>query len=377
MLLLLGLAMASALLVQYVRVPYTVVLVVVGLVLGTAGVRLGLDLDRDLILHVFLPLLLFDAALHVDLELLRDSWVPIVLLAVPGVVLSTLAIALILNRAIGLAIGVAALFGALISATDPVAVLATFKRVHLPAKLAMVVEGESVLNDGTALVLFTLLLPVALQFVGVLAGGIAVGVATGLLGARAVQLLQDHLAELALSMLIAYGSYLLAERLAVSGVIATVTAGLVFATRGTRGLTEPARELLTDVWEFGAFLANSLLFLLIGLRVSLRDFGGLGVGLAWAIGATVLSRVLVVYGFGVLLHWCRRPVLLRHVHVVFWSGLRGALTIALALSLPPDLANRDLLLRLAAGVVLFTLLVQGATVEPLLRAVQQRQAWSG
>lgn len=377
-LLLLGMAMASALLAQYIRVPYTVLLVALGLLLNLAGVEPGFTLDRDLILHVFLPLLLFEAALQVDLALLRESLLPIAVLAIPGVAVSATLVAALLRASLGLDLAVAALFGAIVSATDPVAVLATFKRLRLPRQLAMVVEGESVLNDGTALVLFTLLLPAAqggsvqpllllAKFAGVLVGGLVVGAAMGWLGGRVVRLFTDHLTELTLSALVAYGSFLLAERLAVSGVIASVVAGLVFTRADPEGLTAPARELLTDVWEFAAFVANSLLFLLIGLKVGLRELGGLPRALFWAVLATLAARAFVVYGAALLLRGVRRPFLWRHGTVIFWSGLRGALGIALALSLPADLPERDLLLRLTAGVVVFTIIVQGVTVAPLLR----------
>ncbi|MHB8574081.1 MAG: cation:proton antiporter [Dehalococcoidia bacterium] len=377
-LLLLGLAMAGALLARAIRVPYTVVLVVLGLVLGVAGVQPGLNLDRDLILHVFLPLLLFEASLQVDLTVLWQTLAPIALLAVPGVVLSALLIGAALHVTTGLAFAGACLFGALISATDPVAVLALFKRLHAPAQLAMLVEGESVVNDGTALVLFTLLLPVArgagfslgpvaVRFIAVLAGGIAVGAVCGWVGAIVVRWFDDHLAELTVSALVAYGSFLLAERLNVSGVIGTVVAGLVFSTFARHGLTEAARESLIDLWEFGAFVANSLLFILLGLKVSAADLFAQGGDLAWALLAALIARAAIVYGLALLLRWRRRPLMWRYNHLVFWSGLRGALAIALALSLPPEFSSSRLLLRLTAGVVLFTLLVQGATVEPLLR----------
>lgn len=383
LLVLLGMAMASALLVQYVRLPYTVVLVVFGLAAGTAGLRPGFAVDRDLILHVFLPLLLFEAALHVDLGVLRDTWVPIALLAIPGVVVSMLLVGAALRLGIGLALAPAMLLGALVSATDPVAVLATLRRLKMPHRLLMLVEGESVLNDATALVLFTLLLPVAQggsfdalavggRFLFVLVGGIAIGAAAGWLGARAASLLEDHLAELTLSALIAYGSFLVAERLGVSGVIATVTCGLVFASLGWSGLTQPARNLLTDVWEFAGFLANSLLFLLIGVNVSLGDLWTARGEVALAVLATLLARAVVVYGFGLALGLAGRPFVRRNSHLVFWSGLRGALTLALALSLPDEVPAHALLLQLAAGVVLFTLLVQGVTIEPLLRWTLQR-----
>jgi CPA1 family monovalent cation:H+ antiporter len=343
-------------------------------------------LDRDLLLDVFLPLLLFEAALHVDLAVLRDTWLPIALLAVPGVIVSTLVIAILLQRTIGLELAGAALFGALVSATDPVAVLALFKRLHMPEKLAMVIEGESVVNDATALVLVTLLLPVAqgggldapliaLKFIGVLAGGIIIGGGVGWLGARAVALVHDHLAELTLTALIANSSFLLADHVHASGIIATVPASLVFAAKGRSGLTVAGRDLLTDVWEFAAFVANSLLFLLLGLRVHPGDIFLGGGDVAWAVAATLAARAVVVFGFALLLGLAGRPLMRRYSSIVFWSGLRGALTLVLALSLPADLGGRERLLQLAAGVVLFTLLVQGITIAPLLRRVRSREGW--
>jgi len=275
------------------------------------------------------------------------------------------------------------LFGALVSATDPVAVLATFKRVHVSEQLALLVEAESVVNDGTALVLFSLLLPAAqghafhvgiavLQFFGVVGGGITVGVLVGGLGAYAARFFHDHLAELTLSVLLAYGSYLLAEGLQLSGVIACVSAGLVFVARSESSLTSTGRALLTDVWEFAAFFANSLLFVLIGLTVAVRDYPAIWRELLWAVTLLLLSRLVIVYGFGLVLRWTGRPFLWQRGTVVFWSGMRGALALALALSLPADVAHGALLLRLTAGVVLFTLLVQGSSIAPLLRWQRQQ-----
>ena len=244
----------------------------------------------------------------------------------------------------------------------------------------MLVEGESVLNDGTALVLFTLLLPAATgaaftlpavggQFVYVVLGGLAIGGTCGVLGSAVIRLTNDHLVELGLTVLLAYGSFLVAEALGFSGVIACVTAGLVFTARSDQALSATAQELLRDVWEFAAFLANSLLFLLMGLLVSLPDLQKSALAIAWAIGATVLARVVVVYGLSVPLQFARHPLPLAHQHLVFWGGLRGALALALVLSLPGSFPLRELFLQLTLGVVLFTLLVQGLTIRPLIGLV--------
>lgn len=382
-LLLLGIAMAGALLAERLPIPYTVLLVVAGVAAGLAGLQPALHLDRDLILQVFLPLLLFQSALQVDTELVRDALPAIVLLAVPGVLLSTVIIAAALTATTNLPWRSAALLGALVSATDPVAVTAVFKRLHAPANLAIVIEGESVLNDATALALFALLLPLAqgghagiiqlaVQFVVVLAGGIGIGAAVGWAGGQFTRLYQNHLPELALSAIVAYGSYLLAERVGASGVIAAVAAGLAFSRYSAPNLTQQASELLSDVWEFAAFLANSLLFLLIGVSVRLTALADAGTALLWTVAAALVARLVVVYLCGALLAARRSMLLLRNGFVVFWSGLRGGLAIALALSLPTDFAQRDLFLRITLGVVLFTLLVQGGTLRPLLHRIRPR-----
>ena len=382
-LLLLGVAMASALVAERLPLPYTVILVVVGVVLGAAGVSPGFTLDRDLILQVFLPLLLFEAGLQIDLDALRQVLPAVLLLAVPGIILSTVVVAAALVVGAGIGWRDAALFGALVSATDPVAVTALFKRLHASPRLAMIVEGESVLNDATALALFALLLPVAQggsfavplllgKFVLVLIGGLVVGALAGLAGAWLVRLYSYPLPELLLSALVAYGAYLIADRANFSGVIATAAAGVVFVRAAQPGLTPLAGEIMVDVWEFAAFLTNSLLFLLIGLTVRLDALGDVASTLAWAIGGALIGRLAVVLLSALLLRLRHDRSLWRNGPVVFWSGLRGGLSIALALSLPADFAARSLLLRLTLGLVLFTLLVQGATIRPLLLRVQPR-----
>ena len=374
--------MATALSVRYLAIPYTVALVLIGLLLGTIGIHSSVQLNPDLILNGFLPLLLFEATLPVDFSALRRALPAIVVLAVPGVILSALIVGAVLQRAVGLSLATATLFGALISATDPVAVIAIFRQLHLPKPVIMLVEGESVLNDGTALVLFTLLLPAAAgagfhlltvggQFGYVVLGGLAIGGASGVLGSVVIRLTDDHLVELGLTALLAYGSFLVAQALGFSGVIACVTAGLVFTSRSEQTLSATAQEVLRDIWEFAAFLANSLLFLLIGFLVSLPDLLQSAPAIAWAIFATVLARVVVVYGLSIPLHFAHHSLLPQHRHLVFWGGLRGALALALVLSLPGSFPLRAIFLQLTLGVVLFTLLVQGLTIRPLIGLVFQ------
>jgi CPA1 family monovalent cation:H+ antiporter len=373
-------AMTTALVVRRLAVPYTVTLVVVGLALTSLGARAGVRLSSDLIIDGFLPLLLFEAALHVNLVVLRRALPAIVVLAGPGVVLSTVLVGGALVVVTDLPAATAMLFGALISATDPVAVLAIFRELRVPRRVAMLVEGESVLNDGTALVLFSLLAPAAaghgfdvgiaaLQFGAVVLGGLLIGIAWGWAATWVLRWSDDHLVELSLTLILAYGSFLTAEEIGASGVIACVAAGLVFAPRAERVLTGPAAALLTDVWELIAFLANSLLFLLIGEAVEIPDLWRGAGPIAWAVLATVLARAVVVYGLSIPFQVTGRGLPSRERHLVFWSGLRGAVGIALALSVPDDVPGRDLLLQLTLGVVLFTLLAQGLTVRPLTRAL--------
>lgn len=389
LLLLLGIAIATALIARSLRVPYTVGLVLIGAGASLLGLRSPVRLDHALIIDGFLPLLLFEASLQVDLRLLRRPLPAIALLAGPGVLISTLIVAGVLRLALGLPLAHAALFGALISATDPVAVLAIFRRLALPRSLAMLVEGESILNDGVALVLFTVLLPaaagesinpalVAGRFVFVVAGGIAIGALLGWLAALLEGLTTDRQLEIGISVLLAYVSFEAAQAAGVSGVIACVSAGLVFAQRSKGRMTDESQRAVRDVWEFAAFLANSLLFLLIGLLVSSSDLAASLSAIAWAVAATLLGRVVAVYGLSSTGRWLRLPLLRHHRHLVFWSGLRGALAIALSLSLPASFPERGLFLRLTLGVVLFTLVVQGLTVAPLITLLypeRMRQRW--
>lgn len=376
-----------AIAVRRLRVPYTVALVVVGLLL-TFRQPVQLNLTPELILALFVPPLIFEAAFHIEFRRLRENLLPILALAVPGVLLTTVVVGLIVAAGVGTSLTTALVFGALISATDPVAVVALFRALGAPKQLTVLVEGESLLNDGTAIVIFNLMLAAALpvvvsaegghtgsfsllgavvDFVRVSAGGVLIGFGLGWLVAQLIARIDDYLIETTLTTVLAFGAYLLAERFHVSGVLAVVAAGLVNGNIGPRGMSPTTRIVLFNFWEYLAFVANSLVFLLIGLEVNIPQIVAYIRPIAVAVLAVVVSRLLVVYGLTWLTNRGRRKVPVGYQHVLFWGGLRGAISLALVLSLPAAFADRELLRVMTFGVVLFTLLGQGTTMSLLLR----------
>lgn len=368
-----------AIAVRRIRVPYTVALVLVGLFI-TFRQEPAFDVTPELILALFVPPLIFEAAFHLELSQLRDNLLPILILAVPGVMLSTFIVGGIISAGIGLSLSVAVVFGALISATDPVAVVAFFRALGVSRRLAVAVEGESLFNDGTAIVIFNIALGAAIlgsfdivegvfDFLRVSLGGLGIGIALGWVVSRLIAQIDDYFIEITLTTVLAYGAYLTAERIHVSGVLAVVAAGIVSGNMSPRGMSPTTKIVLFNFWEYLAFLANSLVFLLIGIRVNVDTLIADIVPIIIAVGAVLAARAIVVYG---LLRLTRLGSSEVHVplswqHVLFWGGLRGAIGLALALSLPIGLEDRELLEVMAFGVVLFTLLAQGTTIQFLLK----------
>ncbi len=375
-----------AIVVRRMNVPYTVALVVVGLLI-TFEQGPQVNLTSDLILLLFVPPLVFEAAFHIGFDPLRDDLVPILTLAIPGVLLTTGIVALAIVFGLSLPLTTGLVFGALISATDPVAIVALFHVLNVPKRLAVLIEGESLLNDGTAVVVFNLVLAAALagmanqqaqawplellaatvDFARISLGGVGIGIGLGWLISQLIARIDDYLIETTLTTIVAFGSYLVADWLGVSGVLAVVGAGIVVGNVGPAGMSPTTRIVLFNFWEYLAFVANSLVFLLIGLQVNIPQVvENLG-RIAVAVLAVIVSRAIVVYGLTWLTNRRSRPVPLPYQHVQFWGGLRGAIGLALALGLPAELPDRELLQIMAFGVVLFTLLVQGTTIRLLLR----------
>jgi CPA1 family monovalent cation:H+ antiporter len=387
---LLALAAIVAILARPLRLPDTVALVIAGLVVGIGASVAGypaIDVAPELVLLVLLPGLVFEAAYRLHIVELRRWFGGLALLAIPGVVISAAVVAIVLNLATGLRLDLAFIVGAMVSATDPAAVVATFKRLTVPPALSTMVDGESLLNDGTGLVLFAIAVgavyapitpPEAIvTFAGTIAISVLIGVVAGFVAAKVIGAVGDHLIELTITVVLAYGSYMLADQFHLSGVIATVTAAIVLgnmrpARIGSEAATEVARDEIDVVWEFIAYLLTAVVFLLVGLAIPpARLLDSVG-PIAWGIAAILIGRAIVVYVLlGGASRLTVRPGLAGRVpggwlHILFWAGLRGAVAVAMALSLPADIPQRALLQEITFGVVLFTLLIQGTTIGWLI-----------
>lgn len=383
--LLLGAAIIG-ILARRLRVPYAVALVIGGLLIEESHIVSVPQLDPPVVLFAFLPPLLFDAAFRLDARELRLVARPVLLLAIPGVVATTLIVGGIVAFVLGLPLQTALLFGSLVAATDPVAVIAVLKDLALPARLIVVPEAESLVNDGMAITLYTAIgrvvesgqadLPgLGALFLREVGLGIAIGIGLGFVFSRLTATIDDHLIEMMLSVVLAYGSYLVADGLHASGPLACVAAGIMQGTYGRQiGMSERTSRLLDDLWEFLGFFANAILFLLVGFSVNVAAL----IANAWAVGvaivAVIIARVLVVEIVGLLTARTDLAAPPRERLILIWSGLRGALTIALALGLPRDTPQRELLIQMAFGVVLFTLIAQGLTLPLLIDAVGLRRA---
>jgi CPA1 family monovalent cation:H+ antiporter len=370
----LTIAVAVAIAVRHLRLPYTVGLVLVGS--GLTFLRpSNVHVSPEIIMGILVPPLLFEAAFHLSLDDLRKNIVPILTWAIPGVVVTTLLVGWGVERTVGISLSAAIVFGALIAATDPVAVIALFKSLGVPKRLRILLEGESLLNDGTAIIVFKIALAAALtgefslsagivEFFRTAGGGILVGLIVSLLATFVLARINDHLVETTITFIVAYGASLAGESLHVSGVLAVVTAGLIVGNLGHEQMSPTTYISVTNFWEFMAFLANSFVFLLIGLEVNVSVLIAHWQPILWAIGAVLVARAVVIYGSSLFV----RTVPRNWQHVMVWGGLRGAISLALALSLPLTLGSeREILQAMAFGVVLFTILVQGISMSPLLR----------
>lgn len=402
----LAIAALVAIIVRYIRLPYTVALVLVGLALSFFPDFLDVNISTELILAVLVPPLLFEAALHLEWSKFKKYLVEILLIAIVGTLIGSFIVALSVTRVLpNINLGIAVAFGALISATDPVAVIAFFRALGVSKRLAFTVEGESLFNDGVAIVVFNIALAAGIliekpgesyafnfleslqEFAIVAGGGLLIGAILGyIVSFFILKNVDDHLIETAVTLCVAYGSFLLAEYFGkimgfddsfhFSGILAVVAASLFVGNIGRINTSPSTRVTLDNFWEFLSFVVNSFVFLIIGLRIDIRLFQENIIPILLAVGAILVSRLVVVYGLGGL-YGVVRPkhhIPFKYQHIMFWGGLRGAISLALALALEekwlaeglnPDVS--DTLLVMTFGVVLFTLLVQGLTISGLIR----------
>jgi CPA1 family monovalent cation:H+ antiporter len=383
--LLLLVAAIVAVLARRARLPYTVGLVVTGVILAFVPMAPRAPLSRELIFTAFLPPLIFEAALHMRWSALRRDLLVVLLLATLGVVLAAGLTTVGMHFVCRWGWAQALLLGVLISATDPVSVIATFREAGASGRLRLLVEAESLLNDGTAAVLFGVALTattgepmsppgIAQTFLVMVVGGILCGAVVGAAVLVLAGRTTDHLIEITFTTVAAYGSFLLAERLGLSGVLAALTAGVLIGNVGPLGaLSERGHEAVESFWEYAAFVANSFVFLLIGIQLTQENLLHGWFAVLTAIAVVLAGRAVSVYGCAVAFHWSAWRVPWRYQHVLFWGGLRGALALALALGLPSSTPHRDLIVAVAFGVVAFSVIVQGTTIVPLLRALDLRE----
>ncbi len=379
----LSVATLSRTLPWFRQIPYTLLLVIVGLGLAIVDIRL-ITLSPNLILLIFLPPLLFEAGWNLEWKNLKENLVPICLYAIFGVVISVVGIGLGLQQFAGLALGTSLLIGASLSATDPVSVIALFRELGVSKRLTTLMEGESLFNDGVAVVAFILLLGVAMgteelslpvaivrfsAFVGI---GVGIGSLIGFGISYVTQRFDLPSVEQSLTLVAAYGAYIVSEDLGGSGVIAVVTVGLVLGNFGSRiGMNPRTRLIVSEFWEFTAFLVNSIVFLLIGDQVRFDNLTDNVAIIVVAIAAVLLTRFIGIFGLSFLSNALANAELDGKTQtVLWWGGLRGSVSVALALSVPDSFAQKELIIATVFGVMLFTLLVQGMTTGPLLQRLE-------
>jgi CPA1 family monovalent cation:H+ antiporter len=379
--LLLLIASVVAMLTRRLHLPYSVGLVAAGMGLAVLPFSPAVQLTKELLFTALLPPLIFEAAFHLDWKQLWRDLPVVLVLATLGVAISAALTGAGMHCVAGWDWLSCAVFGILIAATDPVSVISTFREARARGRLVVLVESEALFNDGIAAVAFAAAItfatgraPTALETLATLAATIAGGLMCGAVVACMALLLagrtQDHLVEIAFTTVAAWGSFLLAEHLHVSGVLATLTAGLLMANYRSLGEISPhGRDAVEAFWEYAAFIANSMVFLLIGMHSAHIHLQAVWLSALAAILFVMLGRAAAIYPCCLLFARSRLRVTPRHQHVLFWGGLRGALALALALGLPPEIPLHDDIVTVSFAVVAFSVFVQGMTMTPLLARV--------
>jgi CPA1 family monovalent cation:H+ antiporter len=377
-------AAVVAMAARRLKIPYTVGLMLTGIILAVSPFPSDdIEITKDLIFTIFLPPLIYEAAIYIQWQELRRDLPVILTLATVGVILAAAVTAAGMHYLANWGWQSAILFGVLIAATDPVSVITTFKEAGVHGRLRLLVEAESLFNDSAVAVAFTIALAFAvggnftvLGILQTLVVTIAGGILCGALVAGGVLLLagrtNDHLIEITLTTIAAYGSFLLAEHFHLSGVLASLVAGLLTGNIGSLGsFTDKGRESVVSFWEFIAFIVNSLIFMLIGIRAAYQDFTNLLLPIIIAIVMMFAGRALAIYPLSALFSRSVLKISFNHRHILFWGGLRGALALALALGLPPELPERGAIIAVAFAVVAYSIFVQGLTMVPLLRKLKE------
>mgnify|MGYP003386654541 CR=1 FL=1 len=378
-------------LAKRIHLPFSALLVLGGFFGSELIVALGFDTGlrwhhfHDLIFFVLLPSLIFESAINLNIKLFFKNLLLILILSIPLMLLSALVAAIILYFGVshvGFPFIAALLAGVILSATDPVAVLDLFKRLNAPKRLSVLVDGESLLNDATAIVAFGIILSMIqtnevsftisssfLLFIKIFFGGIAVGLLIGGLSILLYRIKLSNTIQGVLSLVSAYGSFIIAEEIFhVSGVMAVLVTGLAIGWQ--RGLhPKEYTHFLEELWQYNAYIANAMVFLLMGITITVGMFMQQWEAMILGIVAILLSRAIAIFGFIPLLSKLPgiEKVSIGYQVIMFWGGLRGAIVLALALSLPLELDYWYTIQSIAYGVVIFTLFVQAPIIGLLMK----------
>jgi len=373
----------------YSKLPYTIALIFAGILLSFFDIFPDIRLTPELIFNVLLPPLLFEAAFNLNAHELKENSKPILIYAVFGVIIAVLTTGFLLHSSFALfhidtAMPLIAclLFGAVISSTDPISVLAIFKQLGVPARLSSIIEGESLFNDGVSVVVYGIVLAAITthsdfslihglkEFVIVAFGGAITGAILGLTFSRITALVDDHLIEITLTTIVTYLTYIVAEYFDVSGVIAVIVAGLMVGNYGTKiGMSPTTRVSVKDFWDYIAFIINSIVFFIIGLEVGITNIFANMHYIAIAIATVLIGRFVSVIFLTQFVNLVDKKISFKWQSVFIWGGVRGALAMALALAIPADYEYRAIILVMTFGVVGFSLIVQGLSIGKLLHVL--------
>ncbi len=374
-------ATAVALVTRWLRIPYVVGLVLAGLAITKQALPESVGLNPDVILNLFLPILIFEAAINTDISRLRSTIKPIALLAGPGVMLSAVIMALLLRTWLDLAWITAAAVGVILTITDTVSVIVAFRGIQVPSRLTTIVEGESLFNDGIALVLLSLITTIHLQgsfslsdgiqqMVIAFVGGGALGVGLGYLCVGLFRQLDDALSNILLTVAVSLGTFQIGQALGVSSAIAVVVAGLVIGNLGFRSASASTRVTLLNFWEYAGFGVNTFIFLLVGIEVEPQILLQTVPAALLTILAYQIGRILAIYPLLFLLSFFDRPLPLRWQHVLIVGNVKGSLSMAMALSLPYTLPDRPDVITLVFSTVLISLVGQGLSLPWFVKRLQ-------
>jgi len=379
-----------AMTMRFLKFPYTIALIFAGIILSFFDIFPDIRLTPELIFQVLLPPLLFEAAFNLNFNELKENIKPVLIYAVIGVLIAVFITGGLLffgfrNLSLGISLPfiAAILFGSVISSTDPISVLAIFKELGVPKRLSLIIEGESLFNDGISVVVYGIILSIAVgttefslvhgikEFVAVAFGGALVGTILGLTFSKITAMIDDHLIEITLTTILAYLAFIAAEHFEVSGVISVICAGLMVGNYGSRiGMSPTTRVSVKDFWEYIAFIINSVVFFIIGLEVNSVHLLKYLPYIILAIVCVLIGRTVAILFLTPFINRMDKKITFKWQAVTIWGGVRGALAMALALAIPKDYQYREIILLMTFGVVAFSLIVQGLSIKGLLKLLK-------